>query len=289
MARSILGVGCVLSGMIFGSGVRLSESFPRIAAAAQSLDTSVFDVCSFGGRWEWSIPLRVQLRGGAMEEWSELLLHLASLHRNVLTERPAHIVWPLETNGCFSVASLRLILVEKVFKGTPDFPHKLIWCSKIPSKISAFCLRVFHRKIATLDNLQRRGFVLANWCSLCCSCLESVDHIFLHCAFASEVWSQFSSTLSMHGPLLGDVVGLFQVWKGMNCLQAFAPTLEVLLHAFLWFIWKERNDRIFSDLSNPPARVFRKMWYSVVDWLLFSGSVSPSTASGWRRVVFDNG
>ncbi|CAN1331972.1 hypothetical protein LINPERPRIM_LOCUS35546 [Linum perenne] len=102
-----------------------------------------------------------------MVEWYNLLLHLASLDRNVLTAGPAHIVWPLESKGRFSVASLRQVLMVKRFKGCSHFPWKVIWCSKIPQKVNGFCWRVFHRKIATLDNLQRRGLVLANRCSLC--------------------------------------------------------------------------------------------------------------------------
>ncbi|CAN1780369.1 hypothetical protein LINPERHAP1_LOCUS15070 [Linum perenne] len=40
-------------------------------------------------------------------------------------------------------------------------------------------------RIATLDNLQRRGFALPNWCVLCERMEESVDHLFLQCTFAS--------------------------------------------------------------------------------------------------------
>ncbi|CAN1292310.1 hypothetical protein LINPERPRIM_LOCUS21500 [Linum perenne] len=144
-------------------------------------------------------------------------------------------------------------------------------------------------KVATVDNLQKKGFSLANRCVLCNTSLESVDHIFLNCDFFIQVWTLLSSRLSIHGPLPLSVVAFIHGWKGLNCAKSFAPVMEVLLHAILWFIWKERNDRIFRDSYCPPANIFRKLCFAVGDWLLVAGSFSASDLILWRRLVFDNG
>ncbi|CAN1759429.1 Putative ribonuclease H protein At1g65750 [Linum perenne] len=270
-------------------GVRLVSAYPRIAAAAQSRDTLFSDVCYFSDSWNWSIPLRYQLRGGALAEWNSLLTFLNELPRSTLTEGPPSIHWPLQTNGLFSVASLRRALGDIRFSGFPNFPSNVIWISFIPSKITSFCWKVYHKKIATIDNLQRRGFYLANRCVLCLNSSESVEHLFLHCSFVSTIWSLLSSRLSFHGPFHGDMKGFILAWKGMNCVSGFDPAMKTIMHAVFWFIWKERNDRIFKDSSSSCQALLFKLWFTVGDWLRVANRFTVSQHQLWRRLVFDNG
>ncbi|CAN1230374.1 hypothetical protein LINPERPRIM_LOCUS3275, partial [Linum perenne] len=111
-----------------------------------------------------------------------------SIPRNFFTEGPPHISWSLQPNILFSVASLRHALVAESFTSYTDFPANLIWQPSTPSKIACFLWRVFLRKIATHDNLQKRGFSLPNQCVLCDSNNESIDHIFLSCIFSADIW-----------------------------------------------------------------------------------------------------
>ena len=44
-------------------------------------------------------------------------------------------------------------------------------------------------KILTIDNLQKRHFVVLEWCFMCKGGGESVDHLLVHYPIASEIWS----------------------------------------------------------------------------------------------------
>ncbi|CAN1298481.1 Putative ribonuclease H protein At1g65750 [Linum perenne] len=114
-----------------------------------------------------------------------LLNRLEALPVTHLTEGPDLVFWPAEKNQCFSVGSLRRLLYEERFPGMSNFPSKTIWTRWAPTKTQFFCWLAFRDRIATLDNLQRRGFALPNWCVLCERMEESVDHLFLQCTFAS--------------------------------------------------------------------------------------------------------
>ncbi|CAN1732046.1 hypothetical protein LINPERHAP1_LOCUS1453, partial [Linum perenne] len=149
--------------------------------------------------------------------------------------------------------------------------------------------RIFLKKVSTIDNLQRKGLSLANRCALCNSNLESVEHLFLDCEFASQIWTLISSKLSIHGPFSYSIEGFIEGWKGLNCLLSFSSVMKVLLHAVFWFIWKERNDRIFRDLVNLPIHTFRSIWFKVGDWLSVFGFFAATDLLAWRRLVFDNG
>ncbi|CAN1274793.1 hypothetical protein LINPERPRIM_LOCUS15521, partial [Linum perenne] len=152
-----------------------------------------------------------------------------------------------------------------------------------------FSCSVFHKKIATVDNLQRRGFSLANKCVLCCSAHESVNHIFIQCAFASEIWKKLSSTLSIYGPRHSDVRDFISEWKGLNCVSEFTPALKMLMHSTFWLIWKERNNRIFDDSASSASTTLRKITFDVADCLTVHKQFTPDTAAVWRRLNFDNG
>ncbi|XP_074291773.1 uncharacterized protein LOC141618570 [Silene latifolia] len=45
-------------------------------------------------------------------------------------------------------------------------------------------------KLATVDNLQIRGFQLVNRCSICKQALESHQHLFFRCSFSQAVWAE---------------------------------------------------------------------------------------------------
>ncbi|CAN0904416.1 hypothetical protein LINGRAHAP2_LOCUS23081, partial [Linum grandiflorum] len=162
------------------------------------------------------IPLRFQLRGAALTEWLRLQDALDSLPSSIFSAGPTSVGWPLAHSGVFSISSLMHFLSYQKFIGNPSFPSDSIWIAPIPSKIQCFCWQVFLKKIATVDNLQRRGIPLVNRCVLCGCAAESVNHIFIKCKFSSKVWNKVSSVLSFRGPFLPDVVGFISGWKGMT-------------------------------------------------------------------------
>ncbi|CAN0906120.1 hypothetical protein LINGRAHAP2_LOCUS24053 [Linum grandiflorum] len=180
--------------------------YPRIAAAAQSLDSTISDLCTWQDGRTWLIPLRFVLRGGALEEWYIFLKHLNSLPENHITVGPASVVWPLKTSGRFTVKSLRSAISAQRFLGFDFFPFEVIWVHLVPTKIQCFAWMVLHKKIATTDNLQMRGFHLVRRCALCSINGELVDHLFIQCKYSAKIWSRFSLVLSLHGPFHHNVV-----------------------------------------------------------------------------------
>ncbi|CAN1279152.1 hypothetical protein LINPERPRIM_LOCUS16904, partial [Linum perenne] len=181
----------------------------------------------------------------------------------------------------------KLLLAER-FPGSNSFPASWIWASSAPSKVQFFCWLVFRNRIATIDNLQRRGFAFPNRC-VCELEAESADHIFIQCRFSSQVWSKLSSTLSIHGPMPSSLGALLLMWKDMNWALDFSVAKKVLLHSFFWHIWLERNDRIFKDACRSVQQVFIRIWMAIARWLHSFGRFDDSKRREWVRLCFDNG
>ncbi|CAN0917595.1 Putative ribonuclease H protein At1g65750 [Linum grandiflorum] len=227
--------------------VRLSSSFPRIAASAKSLDLSLFSCICFDGRVRYDTPLRFQLHGGALDEGHAFQSYLGRLPIPITTVGPARVVWPLLPLSSFSVNSLMAALKCQAFPGVDEFLVRCIWSKEVPTKVQGFLWLVWKWRILTMENLRRRGLIAPNSCSLCQHNVELVSHIFLSCRFSCRVWKLFSSILSIFGPLHHDMPGVMMGWKAMNCFTSFQKVMSALLYVFCWCVWLEGNHRFFRD------------------------------------------
>ncbi|CAN1121763.1 hypothetical protein LINPERPRIM_LOCUS2352, partial [Linum perenne] len=63
-------------------------------------------LCRTRERFDWEVPVRFNLRGGAREELRQLLQMLSRVTRGRITAGPPDIVWSLTSNHSFSVQSL---------------------------------------------------------------------------------------------------------------------------------------------------------------------------------------
>ncbi|CAN1237951.1 hypothetical protein LINGRAPRIM_LOCUS2004 [Linum grandiflorum] len=128
---------------------------------------------------------------------------------------------------------------------------------------------------------------MPNRCPLCRSDSESVDHLFIHCSFSSQVWYRFSSKLSIFGPPPRDIQSLIFGWNDRNHLPQFNNIYKVLLHAFLWFIWIERNDTIFREGSDKSFfQIAGRIAYAVCEWLSAFAMISNQDLSDFLQMMW---
>ena len=107
----------------------------------------------------------------------ERFLHKIQTFR-VQREEADRVIWTASKCGAFSVKSLYSILEPE---DSPLFPSGSIWRASVPPKLTFFAWEASWGKFLTLEQLQRRGYSLANKCFLCLSEVETVDHLLLHC------------------------------------------------------------------------------------------------------------
>ena len=65
-----------------------------------------------------------------------------------------------------------------------------------------------------MDQLQKRGWALANRCYLCQRHEKSIDHIFLHCEKAKTLWALLYSMFGVQWVLLATVKETLLGWNG---------------------------------------------------------------------------
>lgn len=92
--------------------------------------------------------------------------------------------WVLSKKGVFTSKSF---YVDQFVHKSIMFSHKSIWVLSIPSKVPFFTWNAYLDRILTLDNLQNRGWNLANRCILCLQEEELIDHLLVHCDMTTMV------------------------------------------------------------------------------------------------------
>lgn len=87
-------------------------------------------------------------------------------------------------HGLYSVKLAYNLLMEE----TPMWElASKVWIKNLIPKIGFFMWVAIQNKILTLDNLRKKGFSLANRCTLCNSYEEIVNHLLLHFTISKEV------------------------------------------------------------------------------------------------------
>lgn len=108
------------------------------------------------------------------------------------------------------------------------------------------------------------------WCSLCHKDAESIHHIFLHCAFSSNVWNHFTSRMGYYWVMPKNLKQMFSSWRSLGAFINSAQFGDYLLHSILWNLWRERNNIIFFGTNRSNEKVIEAIIRELGSWLMIS-------------------
>ena len=100
-----------------------------------------------------------------------------------------------------------------------------------------------------------------------CKCnSESVDHLFLHCPVASELWDMVFGLFGVSWVMLLSVVGFFACWQGCFGRHRNGVIWKVVPFYLMWCIWEERNSRCFEDIERSMPDLKLLFIRTLFDW-----------------------
>ncbi|KAL0453172.1 UNVERIFIED_CONTAM: hypothetical protein Slati_1295300 [Sesamum latifolium] len=111
-------------------------------------------------------------------------------------------------------------------------------------------------KLATLDKPWLHH--LGSSCVLCSTDdLESHEHLFFSCPFASSCLCEVQRLVRFHWPYRNWVTAVHWAsrrWRGKHVVNA---SFRALLASLVYHVWQERNARIFRRTSRTPLDIAR--------------------------------
>ena len=186
--------------------IPLKELYPELFACAMVQEALIFDMVIFapdGGGRSWNFLFRCNFN-----EWE--LRRFYSFYEHVSARIPSGegediLIWQLNRSGVFDMRSFYIALLKAP---SVSFPWQSIWCVKVPKRVSFFLWTATRGGILTIDNLVKKNLPLVNWCCLCRCDEETVDHLLLHCKFASALWSEVLIMFGVQWVMLDIIVSL---------------------------------------------------------------------------------
>ena len=136
-------------------------------------------------------------------------------------------------------------------KDPPPFLGSAFWKVITPPRVAFSIWIVALGKILTMYYLRKKTIIITDWCRMCKSNRELVDHLLLHCPIAGELWDWILCLVVSHC-YLGNAwfsSCYVQSWKGM--LLEVEKHGEQFLYVSFWWIWKERNQCTFEGEGYP--------------------------------------
>jgi hypothetical protein len=180
---------------------------------------------------------------------------------------PDRITWKFTNNGSFSTSSA----YKMQFEGRTTTPLlKTVWKIWATPKCKFFAWLIIHNRVWTADRLQRRGWPNCGLCPLCNRVQESTAHLFFQCRFSLAVWNSVKAKIGLLDITTTDWVHMVSVKEWWSKLTlARSPNrkgLASLLMIVSWELWKERNSRVFRNVSAPSTIVVGKIMDEARMW-----------------------
>ena len=125
--------------------------------------------------------------------WNEIKAFLSVPQHGKGSSTPA---WNLNEDKCFYVASIKVVYLETLqnsrYQGSNQI-FEILWSSPIAKKCKFFSCTMIHKKLNTVDYLQKKlpnSCLSPNMCVLCNSNNEDMNHIILNCKTAVTLWDK---------------------------------------------------------------------------------------------------
>ncbi|XP_050277754.1 uncharacterized protein LOC126719217 [Quercus robur] len=197
----------------------LAISYPELFRFCRDQEVSVVEVMKFdNGILFWDVSFFMGVHARELEALSSFMDTIYGASVRGLGEDK--MCWKFVREKGFTVRDYYNLLV-----GPNDycFPWKSIWKQKIPSRATLFVWTVALRKCLTIDNLRRRKVWILDWCYMCKCNGESVDHLFLHCLVAMDMWAMENNELvrQLSSPPPGSTVLNNHIFDSMYTVLLF--------------------------------------------------------------------
>jgi hypothetical protein len=132
-----------------------------------------------------------------------------------------------------------------------------------------------YNKLATVDNLNRKGCKKDTHCCYCGE-NESISHLFFECVVAKVIWSYISDLVGIE--VGGDYVSVASKWLSKEKNYC----INVISAAALRSIWLTRNAMIFDkQVWSSVKWILRKIRILLLDWEVMCKKSKMGEMKAW--------
>ncbi|XP_020260934.1 uncharacterized protein LOC109837204 [Asparagus officinalis] len=132
-----------------------------------------------------------------------------------------------------------------------------VWESSNLPKHSFILWLAIQNRLLTKDRLLKRGVIQSNHCSLCEGGSESHKHLYFDCSFSMTVWNGVMEWLKFSWRTCDWRLLLDWYCNSLKVKGSKLKVKRMAIAAVVYYIWKERNERIFKLKSRCSSQIIR--------------------------------
>jgi len=190
--------------------------------------------------------------------------------------REDRLIWKKENNGEYLVCSAyRLCMNELLdtshFKG--EGAWDLVWKLKVPPRVKNLIWRICRNYLLTRKRLRDKGVNCTTACAFCSLEEEDSMHLLFKCAGSINIWSMWNAYYSVNHILDGYQDIKEVIFKTLQVLQQEDASL---FGCIIWSIWKQRNNKIWKEVTDAQGYVFYRA-KSLLEYWKAARSIQGST------------
>ncbi|GJT49706.1 RNA-directed DNA polymerase, eukaryota, reverse transcriptase zinc-binding domain protein [Tanacetum coccineum] len=240
----------------------IKELFPRMFALELNKNATVSSKLNASSL---DNSFRRKARSGIEEMQLNSLAEISRMTTLVPCED--RYVWTLESDGVFSVASIRKEIDGNRFQ---DVSLPTRWVKSVPIKVNIIAWKVKSNALPTRFNISRRGMDIDSIvCPICNAGVESTNHIFFQCVVVRQIMRKISSWWNID---YSDVNSYeeWQVWLVSIRIQSkLKGVLEGVYYGLWWYMWNFRNKLLFDKKIPEKTLIFDNLVSSSFYWCKF--------------------
>lgn len=267
---------------IWCGNIPFQLKFPTLYNLEKIKCCTLLDRFSVNGfTWNWKHPL------SNLNELDEIL----SLYRDIesldgLVPSNYGFRFLPSSSGDYLVSSMRKIIDSKfiLYKGPV-----IRWTNLAPLKARCFVWRAMLGRIPVQSLLHERGVSSSSQiCVLCGNENETVNHLFIHCAFSKEILRWLFNWCGIRQQNCDSVLELIQFAKAWGTDSKLKDIWNSILYCYFWCLWLSRNDKIFKKIHVIPAKVEDAIMTTSFSWCKNRASTGCGNWAEWSCSPFNH-
>ncbi|GJV61789.1 reverse transcriptase domain, reverse transcriptase zinc-binding domain protein [Tanacetum coccineum] len=135
--------------------------------------------------------------------------------------------------------------------------YSMVWFSACIPRHALNMWLIFRRKLRTQDLIPSWDVStsLGNVCSLCETVMDSHEHIFFECSFSQGIWDRIKrlAGLERYPPNIYDI--FHTMLPFINRRTTCSVVAKLLIAAAAYYVWQERNWRLFKKGKRSPDQL----------------------------------
>jgi len=109
---------------------------------------------------------------------------------------------------------------------------------------------------------------------MCKASGESIDHLFMHCMVARELWSMILQLFGVVWVMPRSVKDMLGSWKGQKGNHTLIPIWRMAPLCVMWCVWREQNARCFEDCETSLINLKKLVIHTLFLWRVRLQSMS---------------